>query len=201
MTRIMLLGIVLSTGIMASSASAGYVVSATQTSVLDANGVDFDYTITLTNASSSTLNLGTFWFAWVPGKDFMSNSPLTETNPNGWTSKITHGSATDGYAIQWVASNSSFVIVPGSSLSFGFESAETPTQLAGSSAAFPTFPEGTSFVYSGAPFSDAGDQFVVAPLSSVPEPSSMILTLLGGLALGLRKWFPRPAKRRSSLIS
>jgi hypothetical protein len=183
MRSISLLGIVLAIGLQSAPASADYVVFGTQTS--QPNGSNFDYTITLTNASTSTLNVGTFWFSWVPGQDFMSNAPVSnsEISPTGWAEIVTHAGNNDGFAIQWVASNASFDLTPGHSLTFGFTSAETPAQLAGNSQLFPAFPEGTSFVYSGAPFSDAGHQFVVTQGASVPEPSSLLLTLLGSLAL------------------
>jgi hypothetical protein len=188
MRGISLLAIVLAAALLATPASAGPIVSATQTSKLDADGTDFDYTITLTNSSSSTSPVGTFWFSWVPGKDLMSSSPLSEITPTGWTANVTHGGATDGFGIQWVANGANSDLTPGNSLTFGFKSAEPPAELAGLSKLFPSLPESTAFVYSGGPFSDAGDQIVATPLASVPEPSSLLLTLVGGLALTSRKW-------------
>jgi hypothetical protein len=151
--------------------------SATLSSTPD--GANFDYTITLMNSSSSTNSIGTFWFAWVPGKDFLATSPLSVTDPTGWADKITHGGSTDGYAIQWVSSSSSDNVPIGGSLTFKFTSADTPAQIAGLSPFYPTIPVETSFVYSGAPFSDAGFQFTV---SSVPEPSTLTLGILAILS-------------------
>ena len=51
---------VLASGITASALISG-----------KADGSDFDYTITLSNSASSTDPIGTFWFAWVPGDDFI----------------------------------------------------------------------------------------------------------------------------------
>jgi hypothetical protein len=139
----------------------------------------FDYTITLNNTGTIGASpIGTFWFGWVPGEDFMSVSPTSIVSPS-WTANITHGSSTDGYAIQWIASSSAVDVAPGSSLDFSFDSTMTPAAMAGDSTFYPTTPVGTSFVYSGAPFSDAGDQFVV---QSVPEPSVSAL-MMGGLGL------------------
>lgn len=173
------LGLVLVVGLLANPASAGFIsASAVVSSTLDADGTNFDYTITLKNSSTSTDGIGTFWFSWVPGKDFMANSPLSETTPAGWAAQVTHGGATDGYAIQWVAGSAASDVPIGGSLTFGFKSPETPAQLAGMSALFPTFPERTATVYNAAPFSADSQQLVVA--SSVPEPSSLLLSLIGG---------------------
>ena len=73
-------------------------------------------------------------------------------------------------------------MVPGALLAFGFNEAATPATSAGNSPFYPGTPIGTSFVYSGAPFSDAGDKFVVA--SVVPEPSSLALFGASVLCLG-----------------
>jgi hypothetical protein len=145
---VMILGL----GFFTAPSSAGIIsVSGALTSMLDADNANYDTSITLSNSNVSTDGVGTFWLSWVPqgGKDFMANNPISETTPSGWTAKVTHGGATDGYAIQWVANSAANDLAPDSSLVFQFKSAETPAQLAGNSAAFPTFPEGTSFVYSG----------------------------------------------------
>jgi hypothetical protein len=132
----------------------------------------------LMNSSSSNASIGTFWFAWVPGEDFMATSPLSVTNPTGWTDQITHfpNSPTNGYAVQWVSSSSSDNVPIGGSLTFQFTSADTPAQIAGDSSFYPGTPVETAFVYPGGPFSDSGHPFVV---SSVPEPSTLTLATLG----------------------
>jgi hypothetical protein len=171
-------GVILAIGVLTAPVSAADIIpSGVLSSTPD--GADFDYTITLMNSSSSNASIGTFWFAWVPGADFMATSPLSVTNPTGWTDMITHGGATDGYAIQWVSSSSSDNVAIGGSLTFQFKSADTPAQLAGDSIFYPGTPVATSFVYPGAPFSDAGHQFVV---SSVPEPSTLTLGILALLS-------------------
>lgn len=175
----------LATGILIapSSAPAAFLVSAVESSVLDADGVHYDYSITLKDDAASASPIGTFWFAWIPGQDYMVNAPTSVTSPTGWTSTVTHANtATDGYAIRWVAGAGS-LIQPGQSLTFQFTSLETPAQLAGNSPFFPTTPEMTSFVYDGAPFSANSARFVVTPSAAVPEPSSVVLSLLGGLAV------------------
>ena len=136
-----------------------------------ADGPDFNYTLTLNNSSTSNSGIGTFWYSWVPGKDFMATSPISVSPPAGWTDTITHAGASDGYAIQFVASNSAYDVQPGSSLTFSFVSADSPASINGNSVDYPGTPVDTATVYPGAPFSDAGHQFVVTPAStSTPTP-------------------------------
>ena len=136
--------------------------SATITAAPLASG-DTQYTITLDDTGSTTI--GTFRFAWVPGEDLMDSSPSSVTAPAGWTDTITHAGSNDGFAIEWTASSPSADLAPGGSLTgFSFISSEPPSSLFGDSHFFPGTPELTSFVYSGAPFSDAGSQFVVEPM-------------------------------------
>ncbi|HEY0257317.1 MAG TPA: PEP-CTERM sorting domain-containing protein [Candidatus Methylacidiphilales bacterium] len=160
-------------------------------------GGEFDYIITLKN--TGTTSLETFWFSWVPGEDFMPVSPTNVLSPTNWTDNITHGGPTDGYAIQWLTSSSPTVapLAPGSSLTFSFESTATPATMAGDSPFYPSTLTGTSFVYSGAPFSDAGAEFEAAV---VPEPSALAFLLLG---LGGMKlyWAVRSRKSRIRFIS
>jgi len=191
MKNIVSLGIVLLVGMLAGPAFAGPIVDPTATvTSTDLGGGVFDYKINLTDSSSSPAPIGTFWFAWVPpGTDFMDKAPISVTSPTGWTDLVTNTGATDGFGIQWVA-NPDSVITPGKSLTFEFTSTETPQQLMGNSPFHPTFPEGTSFVYSGKPLSDPGTEFTMVAASSppaVPEPSSLALTLAGGLLLIARR--------------
>ena len=105
-------------GLMSITASG--VISSTP------DGSNYNYTIQLTNSSSSTSGIGTFWYAWVPGEEFLATSPISVSPPTGWTDQITHAGAGDGYAIRFEASSSSYDVQPGSPLNFGFTSANTP---------------------------------------------------------------------------
>jgi hypothetical protein len=186
MKRKLFLVIALATTLPAIPAMASPIdASAVLTSTPD--GSNFNDSITLTNSSSSTDSIGTFWFGWVPGADLLPTSPVNITAPAGWTEMITHAGTGDGFAIQFVA-NPGAALTPGSSLSgFGFTSADTPAQLAANSPFFSSLPATTSVVYSGTPLTGDSEQFVVsvstAPAappaaSSVPEPSSLMVGLV-----------------------
>jgi hypothetical protein len=68
-----------------------------------AAGPNFTYAITLANASSSNAGIGTFWYAWVPGQDFLATRPISVSPPPGWSDNITNMGAGDGFAIQFLA--------------------------------------------------------------------------------------------------
>jgi len=124
------------------------------------------YSITLNN-TSATATIGTFWYAWIPGQDYMSVLPTNIASPPGWTDLVTgSGGASDGYAIQWKATSSADYLAAGSSLSgFSFDSTLSSAQLTtGSSPYFSHPATETSFVYNQAPFSAQSYQFVVDPV-------------------------------------
>ncbi len=136
----------------------------------------FEYTITLNNIGTTPLE--TFWYAWVPGEDYLATRP-TPKLPSGWTADITGGTPGDGYAIEWTTSSAP--LAAGSSLNFQFDSTDTPAAIAGGSIYFPGTPVGTSFVYQGGPFDGGFSQFVVV---SVPEPSTAATLGIGLLCVG-----------------
>ena len=159
-------------------AAAAESASATFTST-QLSATSWQYSLTLDD--TGTTDLGTFWFAWVPGKDFMPTAPSAIASPANWSAKTTHAGAADGYAIQWKA-GAGGLLVPGQSLTgFTFDSSTSPQQMLGDSPFFPDTPVTTTFVYSGAPFSDAGVQFTVQA-APVPEPTTAVLMGLGALA-------------------
>ena len=110
-------------GLLAAPAGAAGIIGANAVITDTPDGANFDYTITMRN--TGTDNIGTFWFGWVPGEDFMKSSPLSVTNPTGWVDQVTNGGAGDGFAIQWKASTAP-AFTPGSSLIFQFTSPDTP---------------------------------------------------------------------------
>jgi hypothetical protein len=133
-------------------------------------GGEFKYTVTLEN--TGTTSIGTFWYAWVPGEDFMAVVPTNIVSPAGWNEKITGGGAGDGYAIQWKSTTDP--LAAGQSLQFSFESTVKPSLMEKDSVFYHGTPVETSFVYTGAPFSDPGYQFVV----SFVAPKTLRYTLL-----------------------
>ena len=152
------------------------------------NSTTFQYNLTLNDLGTTTI--GTFWFSWVPGANFMPVSPTNITSPASWNPIVTNGGAADGFAIQWTASSAAADLAAGQSLSgFSFDSTATPAQMAGLSSFHPGEPVETSFVYSGVPFSDAGFQFVATNAgSAVPEPSTSTLGAIGAAMLLLVRW-------------
>src|SRR5579884_2979809 len=128
------------------------------------------YHLTLKNTGTTTI--GTFWFAWIPGGNFLSVAPTNVVAPAGWTANIINAG---GYSVQYLATSAASYLQPGSSLTgFAFDSTETPAQLLGTVPAGSPgagLPITTSFAYIGAPFSDPGLQFT-ATAASPPAPSS-----------------------------
>jgi hypothetical protein len=139
---------------------------------------NFDYTIKLDNLATSTDSISTFWYAWIPGQDYLTTKPISVSSPTGWTSLITHfpNLPTNGFAIQY--KTLSAPLAPGHSLLFGFTSPDTPDKVTGNSPFFLHPPVGTSFVYSGQPFQGDSLEFVVR---SVPEPSTLTMGVCGVL--------------------
>ena len=147
---------------------------------------EFQYDLTLNN--TGTTDIGTFWFSWVPGANFMVVPPTNIVSPAGWTGTDINFSGAD--SIQWVDSG---MLAAGTSQSgFEFQSTLTPAQLEGPSS-MAGDPVATSFVYIAAPFGDPGLQLVVTPAqTSTPEPGTILLTALGiGLVGFGRKMFRR----------
>jgi hypothetical protein len=141
------------------------------------DGPNFDYSITLTNSSTSTSAIGTFWYAWiaVPNEDFLATKPISVTPPTGWADSLTNSGANDGYGILFTSNSAASDVAPGSSLTFKFTTADPPSSVDGNSPFYPGTPVNTSFVYPQGPFSDAGHQFVVAstptPTPTTPTPT------------------------------
>jgi hypothetical protein len=157
------------------------VASATISSMQSGPGSS-QYNLALNNTGTTTL--GTFWFSWIPGDNFMPVSPTGITSPGGWQDMVTHGGPSNGFAIQWTAKTPANDLAAGSSLTgFSFDSSLTSAQLESPSTGHPSDPVATAFVYRGAPFSDPGFQLTAAqPGATTPEPSNF---LLGAFGLGV----------------
>lgn len=144
------------------------------------NGSVYSYTISVNN--TGTTPIGTLWFAWIPGQNYLTSTPIAITSPAGWTSSVIGSGANQ--SIRWTTSSLTQDIDAGGSLAgFSFTSAMSPTQLAGNSPSFPGTPVTTSFFYSGGAFSDAGFRFVA---SVIPAPGSAA-ALAGAIILASRR--------------
>ena len=174
MKRVIPLGIVLSAlGLLTAPASAGS-ISASGVITAKADGPNFDYTIALTNTSGAgNDSIETFWFAWVPFQNLLPGTlPSNIQTPSGWT-EVTTGGTVGPFGLQWETTTAA--LAPGSSLTFGFTSNLTPSQIAGDVSGTST-PVASSTVYSG--IFPAGDDAVFV-VQSVPEPSTLMLGIVG----------------------
>ena len=100
----------------ASSIRAAEMASATIAST-QLNSTTWQYDVVLDDIG--TTNIGTLWFSWVPGEDFMPTSPSNVMSPTSWTDNVTNAGPSDGFAIQWVAGPGA-ALTPGNSLA-GFQ--------------------------------------------------------------------------------
>jgi hypothetical protein len=133
----------------------------------------YNYDITLKD--TGTTNIGSFWFGWVPGYDFLPSVPSAASAPTGWAANVAGaGQSFDGSSIQFIASSN--VLTAGKSLDgFKFSSHDSPSTLAGISSIGPGNHVMDSFVYSGGLFSGPGFQFTVAPVASGPVAAKLAI--------------------------
>jgi hypothetical protein len=142
--------------------------------------------VTLTDTGST--NIGSFWYSWVPGVDYMSVSPTNVQVPTGWNYSITHTGPSDGYAIEWI-NQSGPALTAGNSLSgFSFNTTLTPATLNGA-------PDDYAYVYQGIPESPPDTSGAFLQVSVVtPEPASLgaLVAATAGLLVRRRR---RPSAR------
>jgi hypothetical protein len=163
-------------GGLAASTVAGQAQSATATISGVAAGSDFDYTLTLKNTGTQSLN--DFWYGWTGAGNNLPSDPISAANSLGWDSDL------DGNSIQWV-NNYGTSLTPGQSATFTFVSTSPLS-------ATTQPPAGGSVAYvCGIDFSQgvAGDSTTpfMPTIVSAPEPSSMGPLAAGSLlfAVGL----------------
>ncbi len=144
------------------------------------NGSNYTYDITLHNTGTTTI--GTMWYAWTPGQDYLPIAPSSHSGPANWTFTQTT-SAGFGFGLRWVAQSGS-LLQPGQSISgFSFTTTTTPTELLGNTIFGTHPPVGTTFIYQGGPFVGQSKQILINP---VPEPATA-LVMVPGLALMARR--------------
>jgi len=140
------------------------------------NSSTYPYEFLLKNTGTTTI--GTFWFAWIPGQDFMPSAPANIGAPLYWSASVTHSGVGDGYGIQWVTPYSTYYLPAGLSFGgFSFDSAMTPAQLAAGMT-------GTSYVYIGAPQGDPGFSFEVASATTSAPQLTVGLSHIGNFTQG-----------------
>jgi hypothetical protein len=153
-----------------------------------AAGANFDYTIALTNSSASTSSIGTFWYAWTPGQDYLATKPIPESLPAGWVPQIFHSGTGDGYSIEFIASDPNAYLQPGNTLNFKFASADTPQSVTGNSKYYTTTPVGTSFLYPLTPFNNGVKiDVTIAPPPPPPGPTGAELVTISTVILTRNK--------------
>ena len=134
----------------------------------------YTYSLTFDNSPSATSPIGSVWYAWIPGQFYLPGTPTGASAPAGWTATIS------GASVQYVATSATYDIAPGSSLSgFGYQAAFSPAQL----TAAPN--SGRSVAYHAGLFSDSPGFTFDVQFSVVPEPSSVMLMMVGATGLWL----------------
>jgi hypothetical protein len=122
--------------------------------------------VTVQNTGDTTI--GTLWFAWIPGQNYLPSQPTNIVSPPGWTALVTTAGAPDGYGIRWTANASSRIPVGGTLSGFGFDGSDAPAVLSGNAPNAPTTPILTSFFYIGNAFGDPGLRFVASVVPPCP---------------------------------
>ncbi len=92
-------------------AGATETASATFTDSQVSPGI-WQYQLNLTDTGTTTV--GTFWFAWTPGDNFMLATPTSITSPAGWGDAVTTGGPSGGSAIMWQANSAADDLTAGS---------------------------------------------------------------------------------------
>jgi hypothetical protein len=137
----------------------------------------FDYTITLKN--TSTVSLNSWWYGWIQFQNDLPSNPSNAGNSLGWANTLSANS------IMWGAAGDT-PLTPGSSATFTFFSTSTP-------AAITTAPSGESVAYVGSIDASQGvsgkSSGIFSPvLVASPEPSSIALLAFGSLGLLAGGW-------------
>jgi hypothetical protein len=169
----------LAAGLAASTVSSHAQSAAATISDVAAGGGVFDYTLTLKN--TGTTSLDSFWYAWTQGGNNLSAPASNAGSSLGWINT----SITGNTSISWEG-NSGNALGVGQSATFTFDSTESLTAIT-------TPPSGESVAYvsgTGPSTFAQNEPGVASPVFSptpvaVPEPASMSLIAAGSLVLAV----------------
>jgi hypothetical protein len=182
------LALAVAVGLMASAVDSRAQSATATISGVAAGGGVFDYTITLQN--TGTTSLDSFWYAWTQSGNNLSAAASNPGSSLGWVDTALEGNT----SISWEDSSSN-PLAAGQSATFTFDSTETP-------AAITTSPSGESVAYvsgTGPNTFAQNEPGVASPVFSptlvvVPEPSSFGLLIAGALGLLAAGWRKRCAQ-------
>ena len=167
-------------GLLLAAGAVGTAQAQTASGQITLLGGSYNYSMVVSNASSASSPIGSFWFGWIPGENYLLNQLSSVGLPTGWSDNPQGGPG--AYSMQFTALSSADYIAPGSSETFTFTSADSPTVLASDTVNYSDDnPLTTTVAYPAGLFSSGGDTFSFAV--SVPEPSTWALAALGGLFL------------------
>jgi hypothetical protein len=109
---------------------------------------EYTYALTLQNFTNSSSQIGLFWFAWEAGQaDFLASQPTDIQTPPGWEATVEGGGDDDGFSVQFVSYTNA--LQPGSSITFNFDSTDSPKIMAEPAEFYPEYTTLTSQVFSG----------------------------------------------------
>jgi hypothetical protein len=166
--------------------SAKATISATGILTETATSASFNsFSMSIQNTSTAGTSLEMFWFAWVPGQNFLKSDPITVTPPPGWT-EVPIGNASIGFSMQFNLSTGT-PLAAGASLSgFDFTSPDSLAMMEMDSTIHTSTLTTTSEV--GLLPDDNGADSSPFVVTVIPEPSTVaLIASAGALGLCLRK--------------
>ncbi len=183
-------------GLAGTPAMAQHILAGAQLSGVALGGNHFAYTLTLENTAASTSDIQMFWFAWAAGgADFLASEPTSILAPAGWNYVLEGGGPDDGYSIQFVTFTTP--LTPGSSLTFTFDSTDSPKTMAGPASLFPSSPTLSSVVYSAHAADGVQEQVIaqvvpppgtgLGPLTAQRSHANLIFTWISGTNVVLQQ--------------
>ncbi len=153
----------------------------------------YTYDLALTNTSTDSSTVGTFWFAWIPHQSYLASNPISVSSPTSWedgpdSQSVGGPLGEKGASIEWQATGSGSYLSMNNTLNgFSFTTLDSPSSVFGDSIYFPGTPVLTSQVYHAGPFTDtfngiSGYEFLA---QVVPEPASLAILATTGAVLFL----------------